>query len=153
MGGWRLQVGGFRWQVTGLGKGDKMIENFKDLIVWQKAMDLAEEVYRLSRTFPKEEIYSLTNQIRRAVVSIPSNIAEGKGRHAIAEYLHFLSIARGSLKEVETQLLLAIRFGYISKADTNKALGLVDEISRMLASLRAKLSPLKPPTSHLKPKP
>jgi four helix bundle protein len=142
-------VTGYRLQVTG--EGDTMIESFKDLIVWQKAMDFADEVYRLTKLFPKEELYSLTNQIRRAVVSIPSNIAEGKDRHAIAEYLHFLSIAKGSLAEVETQLLLAVRFGYITEAQAGEAFQLREEISRMLVSLRSKLSPLKPDTCNLKP--
>jgi len=144
-------VTGGRLQVTGY-RGDNMIESYKDMIVWQKAMDFADEVYRLSKFFPKEELYSLTNQVRRAVVSIPSNIAEGKDRRAIAEYLHFLSIAKGSLAEVETQLLLAIRFGYITDKQTEKAFQLREEISRMLTSLRSKLSSLKPETCNLKPK-
>ncbi|MDY0152671.1 MAG: four helix bundle protein [Candidatus Cloacimonas sp.] len=123
-----------------------MIESFKDLFVWQKAMDFAEEVYNLSKFFPKEELYALTNQIHRAVVSIPSNIAEGKGRNSLAEYLHFLAVAQGSLAEVETQILLAIRFGYITKTDSEKALAQRDEISRMLVSLRYKLSHPTPVT-------
>jgi len=117
-----------------------MIESYKDLIVWQKAMDLAEEVYQLTKLFPKEELYGLTNQVRRACISIPSNIAEGKGRHTKAEYLHFLSIANGSLSEVDTQIILAIRLGYIDGNKAAKAIGLRDEISRMLSSLRTKLS-------------
>ncbi len=129
-----------------------MIASYRDLIVWQKAMDFADEVYKLTKLFPKEELYSLTNQVRRAAVSVPSNIAEGKDRHAIAEYLHFLSIAKGSLAEVETQLLLAIRFGYISKAQSEKVFELREEISRMLVALRSKLITLKPVTCHLKPK-
>lgn len=116
-----------------------MIDSYRDLIVWQKAMDFADEVYSLSKHFPKEEMYALTSQIRRAVVSIPSNIAEGKGRHAIAEYLHFLSIAQGSLAEVETQIFLAIRFGYITKELSIKAFEVSGEVSRMLSSLRSKL--------------
>ncbi len=128
-----------------------MIESHKDLIVWQKAMELAEEVYRLAKNFPREELYALTDQIHRAVVSIPSNIAEGKNRHSVSEYLHFLSIARGSLAEVETQILLAIRFGYINQSQADKALGLREEISRMLAAMRTKLSAVKPVTCNLKP--
>lgn len=116
-----------------------MIENYKDLIVWQKAMDLADEVYRLTKAFPHEEKYALTDQLHRTVVSIPSNIAEGKGRTSLAEYLHFLSIAKGSLYEVETQLLLAIRFAYISKERAQKALDLREEISKMLSALITKL--------------
>ena len=117
-----------------------MVKSYKELIVWQKAMDLVEEVYRLSKAFPKEEIYALINQVRRAVVSIPSNIAEGQARQSKAEFLNFLSIAQGSLAEVETQLLLAIRLSYLSESETQKAMQLREEISKMLASLRKKLA-------------
>ena len=116
-----------------------MIESYRDLVVWQKAMDLAEEVYKLCKLIPKDEQYGLTSQLRRAAVSIPSNIAEGFGRRSTAEYMHFLSVANGSLAEVETQLLLAIRFEYIFSAQSEKALSLRLEISKMLASLRRKL--------------
>ena len=116
------------------------MKSYKELIVWQKAMDLVEEVYRLIKAFPKEEIYALINQVRRAVVSIPSNIAEGQARQSKAEFLNFLSIAQGSLAEVETQLLLAIRLSYLSESETQKAMQLREEISKMLASLRKKLA-------------
>jgi len=116
-----------------------MITNHKDLHVWQKSMDLAEKVYCLSKKFPHEEMYALTSQIRRAVVSIPSNIAEGKCRGTKSEYRHFLSIAIGSLAEVETQILLAVRFGYVTMADAQDSLKLREDISKMLVSLRAKL--------------
>lgn len=116
------------------------VRSYRDLIVWQKAMELAEEIYALSRTFPKQELYGLTNQIRRAAVSVPSNIAEGQARQGVAEFKHFLSIAQGSLAEVETQLLLAIRFQYLTPAQAAPALALREEISKMLTSLRAKLS-------------
>jgi len=79
------------------------VKNYRELIVWQKAMDLVEEVYKSSRDFPREEVYALTSQIRRAAVSIPSNIAEGQGRKSTSEFLHHLSIAHGSLREVETR--------------------------------------------------
>jgi four helix bundle protein len=115
------------------------ISNHKDLHVWQKAMDLAEEVYHLSKKFPKDEFYSLTNQIRRAVVSIPSNIAEGKCRGTKNEYFHFLSIALGSLAEVETQILLAIRLNYLTTDQAKNSLQLREDISKMLVSLRSKL--------------
>ena len=116
------------------------INSYKDLIVWQKAMDLAEEVYRLSRAFPKEELYGLTSQLRRAVVSVPSNIAEGQARQSTAEFLNFLSIAQGSLAEVDTQQLLAQRFAYLTPQGATQAAGLIVEISKMLASLRGKLA-------------
>ena len=116
-----------------------MIKSFKDLIVWQKAMDLVVEVYQLSGNFPQTEIYSLMNQLRRAAVSIVSNIAEGKGRESRSEYFHFLSIAQGSLSETETQLLLATRLGYITEEKVKQSLLLIDEIGKMLHTIRKKL--------------
>ncbi|HNX00498.1 MAG TPA: four helix bundle protein [Candidatus Cloacimonadota bacterium] len=117
-----------------------MIQSYRDLIVWQKAMDYAFEVYQLSRKFPKEELYSLTNQIQRAAISIPSNIAEGKGRTSKAEFAHFISIALGSLAETETQILLSIRLQYITDNQAKLALNLREEISKMLVTLYLKLT-------------
>ncbi len=116
------------------------VQSYKELIVWQKAMDLVVEVYKLSRSFPKDELYSLTNQIRRAVTSVPSNIAEGWGRNSRAEYLHFISIAKGSLAEVETQLLVALRLQFIDEQQINASLNLREEVGKMLFALYAKLS-------------
>ncbi len=115
-------------------------KTYKDLIVWQKAMDLAEQTYKLTKCFPKEELYGLTSQLRRAAVSVPSNIAEGQARQSTAEFKNFLSIAQGSLAEVETQILLAIRFEYLNQHQTTQALSLREEISKMLSSLRNKLA-------------
>ncbi len=84
-----------------------MLESYRELKVWQKAIDLVVECYRLSQAFPKDEIYGLTSQLRRASVSIPANIAEGYGRGSHGEYLQFLAVAQGSLKEVETHLIIA----------------------------------------------
>lgn len=117
-----------------------MVNSFKDLIVWQKSMDLAREIYTLSERFPKSESFSLTNQIRRAAVSIPSNIAEGYGRYTTPEYIRFLSIANGSLLELNTQILLAVSLGYIAQPDIINVENLIAEISKMLNSLRNKLS-------------
>src|SRR6202158_121458 len=89
-----------------------MAHHFKDLIVWQKAMDLVADVDRVTESFPKREIYSLTDQIRRAAVSVPSNIAEGQAHHSHREFRHFLRHSAGSLAELETQLLLTERLGY-----------------------------------------
>ena len=97
-------------------------------------MALTKEVYRLSRSFPKEERFGLTNQVRRAAVSVPSNIAEGHARQG-REFVSFLSIARGSLAEVETQLLLAAEIGYLTPDQLANALALADEIKRMAAVL------------------
>jgi four helix bundle protein len=110
-------------------RGDtgRPVENFKDLVVWQKAMDLAEAVHALCSRLPREETFGLVGQIRRAAVSVPSNIAEGQQRRGPREFAHFLSIAIGSLAEIETQLLLAIRFKYLSEADVSEAMKLVHE--------------------------
>jgi len=91
------------------------IKDFKDLIVWQKAMDLVVEVYNLVKKLPKEEQFALSDQMRRAVISIPSNIAEGRGRYSIKEYTHFLSVAKGSNAELETQLLLCVKINYLKE--------------------------------------
>lgn len=114
---------------------------YRELIVWQKAMDLVECVYQLVRGFPPDERFRLCDQLSRAVVSIPSNIAEGYGRGTAAEYAHFLSIARGSLYEVETQLEIASRLGYVTNvSDVNAQM---EEIRAMLISMISKLRKAK----------
>ena len=110
-----------------------MTRDYHDLEVWKLSMTLCEAVYALLRQFPPEERYALCDQLRRAVVSIPSNIAEGNGRDSKAEYTRFLSIARGSVFEVRTQLELAARFGYIQLSST--MIDTIDRISKMLYSL------------------
>ena len=91
-----------------------VVKSYRDLLVWQRAMDFAEHVYAVQKTFPAEERFGLCDQLRRAVVSIPSNIAEGRGRDSAKDFAHFLMIARGSLNEVATQLELAVRLGYMT---------------------------------------
>ena len=113
--------------------------HYKDLVVWQKSMDLTTTVYQLTKKLPKEELYVLTNQIRRAVTSIPSNIAEGNGRATTGDYVRFLSIARGSVAEVETQLLLCVRLNYLAEEEIASTLSLIDEVGRMLNSMIKKL--------------
>jgi len=113
----------------------------KNLLVWQKAMDLVEEVYMLTRLLPKDEHYGLVSQLRRAVVSIPSNIAEGNARKSKKEYIHFLSIARGSKSEVETQLEICLRLKYLNNKQAEAALSLCDEIGRMISKLIINLLP------------
>ena len=115
------------------------IQSHRDLIVWQKAMDLVVEVYRLSERFPRTETYRLVSQITRAAASVPANIAEGHARGSSREFAHFLSIAKGSLMETETFLTLAIRLGYITPSEAESSQRLVTEVSKMLTSLRAKL--------------
>jgi four helix bundle protein len=112
-----------------------MINSYRDLKVWQEGMDLAEECYRLTRRFPQEEMYGITSQIRRAAVSVPANIAEGYGRDSRGEFVQFLRVAQGSLKEVETHLLLAQRIGYLSPDETGPMLIRADRMGRMLRSL------------------
>jgi len=115
------------------------VKNYKDLIAWQRAMDLVEKVYQLTLGFPKEETYGLTSQIRRAVVSVPSNIAEGEGRNSTNDFLRFLSIAHGSLREVETQLLIAVRLNYLKQEDIREAQQLCAETGRILNGLMNRL--------------
>jgi four helix bundle protein len=116
------------------------VQHYRELIVWQKAIGLVETVYRATENFPKTEIYALTNQIRRAAVSIPSNIAEGQGRNSTRDFLHFLSVAQGSLLELETQIIIAERLGYLDKVQENSLLEATAEISRMLSGLRNSLN-------------
>jgi four helix bundle protein len=109
-----------------------MAQHFKDLIVWQKAMDLVAAVYRVTESFPKREVYSLTDQIRRAAVSVPSNIAEGQAHFSKAEFCHFLRHSSGSLAELETQLLLAERLEYTGHDQAQALLKQVVEVGKLL---------------------
>ena len=106
--------------------------NYRELIVWQEGIKLAKAVYKLTEKFPRQETYALADQIRRAVVSVPSNIAEGQARKAPGDFRRFLHISLGSLAEVDTQLILAQEFGYLSKED-------VDSMDEQIQSLRKKL--------------
>lgn len=115
------------------------VSNYKELIVWQKAMDLAENVYKATSKFPKEEIYGLTSQIRRSAVSIPSNIAEGYSRNTRGEFIQFLGIAKGSLSELETQVLLSVRLGLIKDTESEIILNLCIEVSKILTVFKNKL--------------
>ena len=108
---------------------------YQDLVDWQKAMSLAKTVYQLTRTFPDDERFGLTSQLRRAAVSVPSNIAEGQGRLSKGEFRQFLGTARGSVFEAETQLLHAPEYNYIDPAVLQPALELAGEVSRMLNGL------------------
>lgn len=128
------------------------VTNFRDLAVWNRSMELVVAVYDLTRAFPRDERRSLTDQMRRAAVSIPSNIAEGHSRIHRKEFLHFLAIARSSLKEVETQLLIAERVRYVTDEQVKPALALCDEVSRMLRAMSNALAPgapAPPPRSTL----
>jgi four helix bundle protein len=111
------------------------INRHSDLVAWKKSMDLVEMVYQLTKQFPKEEVYGLTSQLRRSAVSIPSNIAEGYGRSGRREFAHCLSIALGSLAEVETQIEIAQRLGYIGSDEAAGFLGLSAETRRVIVGL------------------
>ena len=113
--------------------------NYKELIVWQKAISLTEMIYLLVKQLPDNENYALSDQMRRAAVSIASNIAEGHARESIAEFSHFLSIAQGSRAELETQLIICERLNYISQDQARKALTYCSEIEKMIRSLMASL--------------
>jgi four helix bundle protein len=112
-----------------------MAQHYKDLIAWQKAMDLVHAVYNITDDFPKRETYSLTDQIRRAAVSIPSNIAEGQAHYSNREFLHYLRHSRGSLAELETQLIIAQRQNYLPESPASDLLKRADELSRILSGL------------------
>ena len=110
------------------------------MVVWQRAMDLVAEVYQVVKKLPKEELYALSDQIRRAVISIPSNIAEGYGRNSSKEFSHFISIAKGSKSELETQLLLCVKIDYLKESDIQNVMYLIDQVGKMLYSLQKKLT-------------
>ena len=117
-----------------------MVNSYRGLIVWQKGMDLVVEIYRLVKKLPKEELYSLSDQMRRAAVSIPSNIAEGRNRSSSKDFLRFLYMAKGSLAEIETQMFIGVKLGYLEESDITTALNLCAEIGKMLNSMIAKLN-------------
>jgi four helix bundle protein len=120
------------------GKGE--IRSYRDLLIWQKGMALAKQIYAMTRTFPGDERFGLTAQMRRAVVSVPSNIAEGQARHGRREFVQFLSHAEGSLAELDTQLALAVELGYCRPSDADGSVATVAELQKMMASLRGKLT-------------
>ncbi|MGB3535496.1 MAG: four helix bundle protein [Microcoleaceae cyanobacterium] len=115
------------------------VRSYRDLKVWNRAMDLVILCYQLTSKLPKTEIYGLSSQIQRAAISIPANIAEGKGRLHLGDYIHHLSIANGSLKELETHLLITGRLSYVKNSDLQPVLELSDEIGKMLNTLMKKL--------------
>jgi four helix bundle protein len=116
------------------------IKTYRDLVVWQKSMTIVTEIYKLSQSFPKNEAYGLTSQMRRCAVSIPSNIAEGYGRNSSSDYVRFLRVAAGSLYELQTQIEIACNLEYLKKTDFAKLYESSREIERMLSSLSRKLN-------------
>ena len=119
------------------------IKNYKDYIVWQKSMQAVKLLYYLVKKLPKEELFALSDQMRRCAVSIPSNIAEGQQRNSEAEFSRFLNYAQGSRAELETQLLICVSIGYLTAEDIAELMDVLEEINKMLSSLIKTLS-----TSH-----
>jgi four helix bundle protein len=116
------------------------VSDYKELIAWQRAMDLVVDVYQLTQCFPVDERFGLTNQLRRAAVSIPSNIAEGQGRGLTRDFQHFVGISNGSRQEVETQLLIAARLGFANEQHVFGLLQRIEELGRILSGLKASVS-------------
>ena len=112
-----------------------MAKSYRDLVAWQKAMGVADIVYTATEDMPRNEMFGLTMQMRRAAVSIASNIAEGQARYSKREFVHFLRNARGSLAELETQVLLAAQLGYLHRSKAEQILKATDELNRILAGL------------------
>lgn len=115
--------------------------HYKDLIVWQKGMELAKAIYKLTSKFPPDERFGLVSQMRRAAVSVPSNIAEGQARQGTKEFMQFLSHAMGSLAELDTQALLSVELGYCKQEDLTDIMRLIADLSRMIRALRRSLIP------------
>src|SRR6266478_2277354 len=115
-------------------------QNYKDLVVWQKGIALAKMVYRLTQSFPSAEKFGLIAQMRRAAVSVPSNLAEGQARHTTGEFVQFISHAEGSVAELDTQLILSIELGFCGSPSAAPASELIDELRRMLNVLRRRLA-------------
>ncbi|MCK5707847.1 MAG: four helix bundle protein [Candidatus Aureabacteria bacterium] len=116
-----------------------MVKSYKDLDVWRRSISIVKEVYLVTKKYPKEEIFTLVSQMRRAAISIPSNIAEGKSRHSKKEYIQFLYIALGSISELETQIMISKELDYIKNGIENDILDELDQIGKMLRSLINKL--------------
>jgi four helix bundle protein len=124
-----------QWASGPVGEKRDAMQTYRDLIVWRKAIDLVEEMYRATKTWPREEIYGLSSQVRRAIVSVPAKIAEGQGLGSSRDFLRFLAIANGSLIESETHLFIARRLGYLEEPDLLPLLQQTAEVSRLLQGL------------------
>lgn len=116
---------------------EKARRGHRDLLAWQKAMDLITAIYSVTQVFPRDELYGLKSQLRRAAVSVPSNLAEGYSRNSKNELHHFIGQARGSLAEVETQIEIAMNLGYVDTETSSRLLSQIDEVGRLLTGLRS----------------
>lgn len=123
------------------------IKTHKDLLVWKKSIDLVEQIYKFTKQFPKEELYGITNQMRRCAVPIPANIAEGSGRKNKAEFIQFLHIALGSASELETHLIISQRLGFLSSNSYDEIMNALNEIIKMICGLINSLNSLNPTRS------
>lgn len=117
-----------------------VVKNYKELLVWQKSMDAVKMLYSLVKRLPKEELFALSDQMRRSAVSIPSNIAEGQQRKSNAEFSRFIDIAQGSRAELETQLLICVSVGYFQQADIDELIVVLDEVNKMLSTLQNRIN-------------
>jgi four helix bundle protein len=124
-----------------------MIRDFQDLVVWQKSIDLATEVYQLTRKYPREELFGLVSQTRRAAVSVSSNIAEGSGRETTRDLCSFLTTSRSSLYESRSLLIVSQKVQILNPSDCMRAFAIMDEVGKMLAQLRTNLRARKPLTT------
>jgi four helix bundle protein len=130
-------------------KGEHVpVKTYQDLLAWQRAMELVESVYRVTAKFPRHEIFALTKQLRRAAVSVPSNIAEGQGRGACDAFAYHLRVALGSVQEIETQLSIGHRLEYVSNADISEVMQLADETGKLLRGLLKSLAEPNVQTSN-----
>ena len=134
-----LQASGGMWgymeKISDLKDKSTMAQSYRELVVWQRSMDLVTATYRMTQGFPRDEVYGLTSQIRRSAVSVPSNIAEGQGRRTAAEFQQFLGQARGSLLELETQILIARNLDYLTEEQAASLLSATAEVGRTLNGL------------------
>ena len=119
---------------------EKNLHDHKELIAWQKAIELVEEVYKMTQTFPKEEMFGIISQMRRCSISIPSNIAEGHSRNSSGEFKQFLGIAKGSSAELETQLIIAQKLGYITNAKLGEVNSLLVDVRKLISGLLRSLN-------------
>ncbi len=126
-------------------------QGYRDLLVWQKGIALAKMIYQVTEKFPSEEKFGLISQMRRAAVSIPSNLAEGQARHTTGEFVLSISHAEGSLAELETQMILAVELGFATPDKTKICTNAMEELRRMLNSLRRSLTNRSGPARHLSP--
>ena len=137
-------MGSDQWSVAGVQWVERSdmsseIKSYKDLVIWQKAIDLVVEIYETLKSFPREELYGLSDQIKKSAVSVPSNIAEGQSRQHTAEFRQFLYIALGSLAELDTQLIIAHRLGYIDSNVSDSYTAKIIELRKMISTLTSKL--------------